>query len=706
MAKPTLGVDTLTEELIRGADELFQGLMRNEMVGVYIIQDGHFRYVNPRLAELFGYSQEEICDRMGPLDLTAPDYRPVAEREIKRRMENQVRSSRYSFDGLHKEGRPLRVEVFGTRIEFEGRPAIIGMMIDNTDRYRAEQAVEEQLYFISQLLDAIPNPVFYKDEEGRYLGCNRSFERYLGSTREQLLGKSVYDLSPKDLADRYFAADKFLLDNPGVQSYEAVVQTADQGRRDVVFYKATFNRSDGKVGGLVGVILDITERKRGEEAVWREANFDALTHLPNRRLFLDRLQQEMKKAHRSGKAMALIFIDLDRFKEVNDTLGHETGDQLLVEAAQRIVGCVRGSDTVARLGGDEFTVILPEIDDHVEQVANAIIRSLAQPFHLGAEIAYVSASLGITFYPADATDIDALLINADQAMYDAKAQGKNCFRYFVPEMQVAVLDKLQLGNDLRGAVEHAQLEVYYQPILELAGRRIVKAEALLRWNHPQRGWVSPVQFIPVAEELGLINEIGDWVFRQAVAASLRIAALTSQSDCRCGRMIQISVNKSPRQFFTGSTHETWIDYLEQVGATWENVGIEITEGLLMDERPEVLEKLLQFSEAGIQVSLDDFGTGYSAMGYLKRFDIDYLKIDRSFVRDMASDPSDRAIVEAIIVMAHKLGIKVVAEGIETEEQCELLAAAGCDYGQGYLFARPMPEDQFVAMLHCAEGRDA
>jgi diguanylate cyclase (GGDEF)-like protein/PAS domain S-box-containing protein len=690
----SIGPDTLTENLIRGADGLFLGLLRNELVGIYIIQDDRFRYVNPRFAQMFGYAQEEICGKLGPMDLTAPEFRKRAQQEIDRRVRNEATTSRYAFDGVCKDGNCIRVEIFGTRTELNGRPAIIGMIIDNTDRHKAEQEVESQLHFIEQLIDAIPNPMYYKDEHGYYLGCNRAFEEYIGKTRQEIFGKSVHEISPPDLAERYYVADRALFDSPGVQTYEAIVQTASGDRKDVVFHKATFNKADGTVGGLVGVIHDITERKRSEETIWREANYDPLTQLPNRRLFLDRLQQDIKKAERSKSPLSLLFIDLDRFKEVNDTLGHEAGDRLLAEAAKRIVACVRRSDTVARLGGDEFVIIMPDIAEppHLENTANHIIQALQQPFRINKETAYVSASIGITFFPRDADNMDTLLINADQAMYDAKAQGKSRFSFFRPTMQAAMLERLQLGNELRSAMENGQLELYYQPVYNLANGHITQVEALLRWNHPQRGQVPPAQFIPIAEDIGLINRLGNRVFRQAVAMAKRMEKLEG------GNPVPISINKSPRQILSGKTNQVWLDYLRQENLPGTRLGIEITENLLMDERPEVTEKLQQFHKAGIHIALDDFGTGYSAMGYLKRFHIDYLKIDGTFVHGMVNSPSDRAIIEAIIAMAHKLGIKTIAEGIETEEQRALLAKAGCDYGQGFALARPMPEQELIELL--------
>ena len=435
------------------------------------------------------------------------------------------------------------------------------------------------------------------------------------------------------------------------------------------------------------------ERKRAEDLIWRQANYDTVTRLPNRRLFRDRLEQEMRKTYRDGQSLALLFIDLDRFKEVNDTLGHDAGDMLLVEAARRIAECVRDSDTVARLGGDEFTVTLPQLNDvdHAERVAEHIIERLAQPFRIGDEMVYISASAGITLYPNDADEIEGLLKNADQAMYVAKNNGRNCYSFFTSRMQEHALHRQQIIKDLRGALSGNQFSLCFQPIVDLRSGSIVKAEALIRWKHPERGMVSPAEFIPLAEEVGLIGDIGEWVFQEAV----RWMRSWYEQGYSC---TQVSVNKSPGQFALEESHEVWLLHLAELGLPGECLVIEITEGLLLDERADVSAKLLQFRDAGIQVAVDDFGTGYSSLSYLKKFDIDYLKLDRSFVRDLASDPNDLALSEAIIVMAHKLGLKVVAEGVETAEQRDILMAAGCDYAQGYLYSKPMPAEEFGALL--------
>tara|TARA_R110001583_G_scaffold195549_1_gene375925 strand:+ start:22501 stop:24624 length:2124 start_codon:yes stop_codon:yes gene_type:complete len=687
--------------LMQEAAPLLMGLLSNELSGVYVIQGDRFIFVNQRLADLFGYTPEVLCAGMGPTQLIAPAYQPLAKREIDRRLSGEVKSSFFNFEGVRSDGSRLDVEVFGVATTLSGKPAIIGILLDVSERCKAERAVADQLRFIEQLVDTIPSPVFFKDESGRYLGCNAAFEDYLGQTRDQIIGRSVYDISPKDLADRYFAADEALFRQGGKQTYEASIAYADGTRHDVVFNKATFNNARGELGGLVGVMLDISERKRMEQAVWHEANYDALTGLPNRRLFHDRLREEVKRSQRGGGRFAQLFIDLDRFKEVNDTLGHDLGDKLLVEAAARISKSVRTSDTVSRLGGDEFVVIAPGIADKnaAGAIAQHIIEQMQMPFDLDGKLAYVSASIGIAFYPDDSTEMDTLLGYADQAMYAAKAQGRNGFCYFAQPMQVSAMRRLQTGNDLRSAVKAEQLVVHYQPIVDLSDNRIVKAEALVRWLHPVRGLLGPDEFIPVAEDIGVISEIGQWVFERAMQMASRWHALRGlKADADTAEAgIQISVNMSPRQFMSGSS-AGWIEHLRQHGLPASALAVEITEGLLLDTRPVVIEALMAFRDAGVQVSIDDFGTGYSAMSYLKKFDIDYLKIDRSFVRDLTTDASDLAIAEAMIVMAHKLGMKVVAEGVETAAQRDLLRSAGCDYAQGYLFSRPIDEEAFTRLL--------
>ena len=458
------------------------------------------------------------------------------------------------------------------------------------------------------------------------------------------------------------------------------------------------------------------QRHIGEQAqsLRQQAHYDLLTKLPNRRLLHELMGQALEIAHRDGRAFAVLHVDLDHFKEINDTLGHEVADRMIVEAGRRIAACgVDEADMVAHMGGDEF-VVVQGMDvasaDGMEQLAGKILRSIATPFVLGSETIYISASIGVARYPADADNMASLLRNAYQATRAAKSEGRNrCCRFNV-SMEEAAQTRMQLAHDLRDALAAKQFEVHYQPIVELATGCIVKAEALLRWRHPQRGLVSPMQFIPIAEETGMISDIGDWVFREAAQTARRWCQRCEFSErgaCRIQHEItagtrlcrhQITVNKSPRQFFSGETHRTWIDYLRQNGIPASCITIEITEGLLLDQNPEVAEKFRAFRDAGIQVALDDFGTGYSAMSYLKKFDIDYLKIDRSFVSDIASGKNDHAIAEAIIVMAHKLGLKVVAEGVETIEQRDWLATAGCDYGQGYLFSRPVPVGRFESLV--------
>ena len=456
---------------------------------------------------------------------------------------------------------------------------------------------------------------------------------------------------------------------------------------------STVFRDDGTVHRRVILFSDITEKKKADSLIWTQANYDHLTQLPNRRLFNDRLEREIKKAQRDGTLIGLLFIDLDRFKEVNETQGHEAGDLLLVEAASRIRQSVRDYDTVARLGGDEFMVILSDLHggSDVGRIAQDVIDRLSAPFTLNGSEHFVSASIGITLYPADGMSISALTKHADQAMYLAKDAGRGCFRFFTQSLQDSAEKRVRLAGELRRALDLDQMEVYYQPIVALAGGPIAKAEALIRWNHPVQGYISPGTFIPIAEDTGIIHELGEWVFNQVLAQTLRWRDRLSAD-------FQVSINVSPIQFNPGpQTFLHWIDTLQTRGLPGNSLVMEITEGLLIGNDPGIRDTLLRFRDAGIGVAIDDFGTGYSALSYLNKFHIDILKIDQSFTRNLAPDSADFALCEAIVVMAHKLGLKVVAEGVETGLQRALLRQIGCDYAQGFLFSRAVPAGEFETL---------
>ncbi|MCG8489217.1 MAG: EAL domain-containing protein [Chromatiales bacterium] len=437
----------------------------------------------------------------------------------------------------------------------------------------------------------------------------------------------------------------------------------------------------------------LEERKDYEDQIWQQANFDSLTGLSNRNLFLDRLDHALAYAQRQQALVALLFIDLDRFKYVNDALGHATGDQLLQEAARRLRLCVREMDTVSRLGGDEFTVILPAISEgqSVARVASSILSELSRPFDLAAQETHVSASIGITIYPQDGSDSGMLLQNADTAMYQAKEEGRNTYRFFTWEMNREAEGRISMGAALRNALRREEFQLHYQSIVDISDGTIVGVEALIRWESSERGRVGPDEFIPVAEESGLIVPIGDWVLQQA-AADLR------HWD-RAGLKLELlSVNVSTVQFQCEGFLEKMRDLLQDNQHLASRLFLEITESVFLNEHREPGARLGVLRQRGIGISIDDFGTGYSSLSYLKRFPVDKIKIDRSFVRDVTTDPEDAALCEAIIAMAHHLGLKVVAEGVETHAQWQFLRNSGCDYAQGFYFSQPMTASEFTDYL--------
>jgi|688.fasta_scaffold20248_3 diguanylate cyclase (GGDEF)-like protein/PAS domain S-box-containing protein len=544
-------------------------------------------------------------------------------------------------------------------------------------RGQAEIALEH----FSELFDFAPVAYFILNPDSSIRQTNFRGETLLGKPRTNLIGrKLILSIAIEQRPDfQMFLGHSFV--HSGVQSCELTLEVNKKITWVSLQASANINRTT-----CLMAVIDITDRKKAEETIFNQAHIDLLTGLPNRRLFKDRLQQALVNAHRQEQQLALMFFDLDHFKYINDTLGHDAGDDLLIEATQRIQMCIRESDTLARPGGDEFTLIMGDLHDPngVNRVAQSILEVMAQPFKLKKESCYISISIGIAMYPDDAENADELLNKADQAMYAAKKLGRSQFCYFTPTMQALAENRLRLANDLRTAIIEKQFSIVYQPIVELTSGKVEKAEALIRWQHPTRGQVNPIDFIPVAEDSGAIKAIGEWVFLQ-VADQVAIWRKTINPQ------FQISVNKSPVQFQTHSVgYKDWIEHLQQLNLPGNAITVEITEGLLLNASQAVTDKLKAIRTAGMQISIDDFGTGYSSLSYLKKYQIDYLKIDRSFVSNLSINSTDMAICEAMILMAHKLGMKVIAEGIETEEQLQLLKQAGCDYGQGFLFSKPLP----------------
>jgi diguanylate cyclase (GGDEF)-like protein/PAS domain S-box-containing protein len=697
-----IGERKRAEETLRSNEGLLRTILETLPVGVWVT-DGQGRIVSGNRAGREIWAGEKYVDLDG-----YGEYKGWWADTGKRIEPQEWALARAVTRGESSLGEVIDIECFdGTRktilnsavpIRSSG-PEITGAIVVNQDITPLRQA-ERTLRENNLILENAVEGIAQFDEKGHYVSVNRAYAGLLGYEPSDLIGLGWEETVFSEDRDKMLAAVEEM-------KAKGKVETEVRGLRkegDFFYQQIVMIPSYDRHKTFTGhycFMKDITERKRAEAHLNYLASFDSLTHLPNRSLFYDRLRQALARDRWHRRLLAVLFLDLDRFKIINDTLGHGVGDQLLKGVAERLTASVRDGDTVTRYGGDEFTLILADVA-HMEDVARVtqkILNALSKPFDLQGHELFVTASIGIALYPNDGDDPEALIKNADAAMYRAKEGGRNHYQLYSPALNAKASERLLLEGHLRRALERQEFLLYYQPKVDLGSGAVVGMEALIRWKRPEQGMVSPAEFIPLAEETGLILPIGEWVLRTAV----RQIKTWQEAGVPA---VPVAVNLSPRQFQKNLV-EMISQVLNEVGLAPQYLGLEVTEGMIMKQAADAANMLDQLHEIGIEIAIDDFGTGYSSLSYLKRFHVQSLKIDGSFIRDLSTNPDDAAIVAAIITMARSLKLAVVAEAVETEEQLSLLHSLQCDQIQGYLFSRPLPADEAERLLRagkCLEER--
>lgn len=805
------------EQALRASESRYRALVEQSLTGIYVFDREAFRYVNNRLAAMFGYTEDELIDRLSPKELIAPEDQGTVEAQIRRRFEGKVQSAHYIARGLRKDGTRIWLEFHGSRIELDGRPAITGTALDITERVEAEQRLRESEARFRAIYDGVNDAILILDPQtGAILDVNSKAEEMGGYTVEAARELNVVDVSAGDRDEVRTAAwrrieaalagepqifewqvvdragrpfwveinmraahiggvDRILVlarDITGRREFEEKLRLTSQvftstregvvitdtdnrilsvnpafseitgydesevlgktpkilasGFHDRAFYQAMWqsiaktnhwqgeiwNRRKtgetypewltisavrdprGVVTNYVGVFADVSRLKHSEAEVQRLAHYDPLTNFPNRVLFMSRLEHALELRLRRGIRLALVFCGLDRFKYINESMGYSAGDELLQAVSRRILGKLQSGDTLARFGGDEFAVLIESgrEPEEIAQLAQSIVELGETPIELsnGHDV-FPGISVGVSLSPEDGEDAATLVTNANAAMQQAKSEGRHTYRFYKQGLTEAARERLQMESRLRQAIENEELEIYFQPMMEVQSGRIIGAEVLCRWLDPEIGRVAPDRFIPLAEETGLIVPLGRWVLESAcrLAAQWRSPGLDG---------LKIAVNLSSRQFETGNLKEEVALILDQAGLDPARLDLEITESVLMEHGDRSLATLGGLRETGVGVSIDDFGTGYSSLAYLKRFAITKFKIDGMFVKELPGDREDAEIVSTMIGMAHNLNLKVVAEGVETPEQLAFLKDHGCDEFQGYLVSPPLPIAEFEGLV--------
>ena len=677
------------------SESLYRSVFEHSMEAVLLTSpDGVVYAANPAACKLLRRGEEEIC-KLGRNDLVDTSS---SELQLNEFLANRARTggARAELIFIRGDGTRFPGEVSSQQfIDEQQQLRSILTIRDLTERNQAERMLAESEEQYRLLIAAMEEGVTLQDENSKILAFNKSAERILGLTADQLIGKTSFD---PDWYSIHEDGSPF----PGETHPVVVTLRTGEPQSDVIMgihkpdgtltwisvnVQPIFKEGETTPCRVVATMHDITERKFAQEHIEKLAHFDQLTGLPNRTLLNDRFRYALSLAQRSGETLAVMFLDLDHFKDINDTLGHNVGDLVLMELAKRLKEAVRDEDTLSRQGGDEYILILPATDaDGAGLVASKLIEAVARPCQIEQHELTVTGSIGIAIYPHDGKDLESLSKNADIAMYRAKREGRDSFRFYTPEMQIHSARNLKLANGLRHALERHELQLHYQPQFSLQDGHIIGVEALLRWQHPEMGMISPIEFIPIAESTGQIISIGEWVIRTATRQ------LKEWIDNGIPPMM-MAVNLSAVQFRQNDLPELIDRIVDEAKLPHHLLELELTEATTMDNTKAAVNMMNNLYERGVRMSIDDFGTAYSSLGYLKKFNVYKLKIDQSFVRDIASDPGDRAIVTAIISMAASLDLQTIAEGVETAQQLTFLRLQGCDEAQGYYFSKPLPANQ-------------
>lgn len=661
---------------------------------VTICDDGAIASVNPAAERMFGASAMDLVGQsLGRFILDAVGLNGA---DALGAVSGQWREA----EGLRSNGEKILLEFSVSGMDLGGTRLYVVICHDITSRKQAEADLRTQKEWLATLVNTMPDLICLKDADSRWLVANRPFLEvaglahvdYRGRSTEELLGLASAEAAGH--LERICENDHKSMHAGGSHTSEMELRFSSQSSRIFDVIKIPLRGGGGGPQGLVTVGRDITERKQAAARIHHLAHHDSLTGLPNRILFHDRLRLALAQSARTEKRLALMFLDLDKFKDVNDTLGHHIGDALLKAVARRLTDCVRESDTVARLGGDEFAVILTNLGQPEDAggVAENIIAAIAEPLLLEDLEVQTSTSIGLTLYPDDAISAEQLLKNADLAMFRSKGEGRNNYHFYVAAMDAEVQARKVMEHDLRNALGAEQMDLHYQPLVDLNSGKITGCEALARWCHPRRGWVPPAEFIPIAERSDMIFTLGRWILYRACVQG-------SEWIRRGLPPLQIAVNLSPVQFRQQQSLDDMVaEIIDRTGFPARLLQLEITEGIAMQNVENTIDVLQRLRRLGVSISIDDFGTGYSSLNYLRRFPVDKLKIDRSFIGDLDQQPDSAAMVKAIVELGHSLRTRVNVEGVETRSQLDFLKAQAVDEVQGYYFSGPLPADDFIAFV--------